>query len=98
MADDELLLDLPRITAAQCSMLLLVSGKRKSGKDYACARLLDQLSGKYGQRVHVNVVTIAAPVKEMFARLHRDESVDYARLLDASHYKELYRLAMIKLI
>ena len=83
---------------AECSMLLLVSGKRKSGKDYVCARLLKHLSDTYGgeERVHVNTVTIAAPVKEMFARLHEHDSVDYTRLLDSSHYKELYRIEMIK--
>lgn len=73
-------------------LILIFSGKRKSGKDYVCHKLTSNLSHEF-RSVHVNLITLSAPLKETYAQEHK---LDFARLLDSSEYKETYRLDMIK--
>ncbi|CAG2100329.1 unnamed protein product [Medioppia subpectinata] len=65
--------------------VLLISGKRKSGKDF-CVDLLSKYLSDFV------VFRIAAPIKRQFAK---DHGLDFDRLLDATHYKEDYRQQMV---
>uniref|UniRef100_A0A0P4W935 Phosphomevalonate kinase n=1 Tax=Scylla olivacea TaxID=85551 RepID=A0A0P4W935_SCYOL len=68
-------------------LVLLFSGKRKSGKDY----ITDQLQ----QRLDENkskIIRLSGPIKQQFAD---DNGLDYSQLLTASDYKEKYRSEMI---
>lgn len=73
-------------------LILVLSGKRKSGKDYVCKKILDFL-GAHPERFSSLAITLSAPLKEAYAEEH---ALDYQRLLDSSDYKEAYRLDMIK--
>lgn len=73
-------------------LILLLSGKRKSGKDYVTNKLIDCLQNE-SDSFNISVVTLSAPLKELYAQEHQ---LDYGRLLDSSGYKEQYRLDMIK--
>jgi phosphomevalonate kinase len=74
-------------------LILLFSGKRKSGKDYVCQKIDDHFRDpKYGE-LKLSFLTLSAPLKEMYATAH---NLDYEKLLDSSDYKEKYRLDMIK--
>jgi len=68
-------------------LLLLITGKRKSGKDY----LTYKLSGRLGEE-RCAIIKTYNPIKLDFAQMH---NLDYTRLLDASEYKERYRRDMI---
>nr|XP_039255499.1 phosphomevalonate kinase-like [Styela clava] len=68
--------------------IIIVSGKRKSGKDY----FSDLLSSKIGFE-HCDIIRLSSPLKEQYAKIH---NLDFTRLLDSSSYKEKYRDDMIK--
>lgn len=68
-------------------LVLLFSGKRKSGKDFVTERLQSRLGGNI-----CAVLRLSGPLKEQYAREH---GLDFHRLLDASTYKETYRRDMI---
>jgi phosphomevalonate kinase len=72
-------------------LILIFSGKRKSGKDYTCEQLKEHFLEN--SRVTLDFVTLSAPLKEIYAAEH---NLDYAKLLDSSDYKEKYRLDMIR--
>jgi phosphomevalonate kinase len=74
-------------------IVLVFSGKRKSGKDYVCAQLIDQLKCVSEAFIHLTTLTLSAPLKQIYAQEHQ---LDFERLLDSSDYKEAYRLDMIK--
>ena len=74
------------------SLILIFSGKRKSGKDYTCQKLSSMLKFQF-ENVSINYITLAAILKESFAYEH---NLDYEKLLDSSEYKEIYRLELIK--
>ncbi|XP_063723689.1 phosphomevalonate kinase-like [Symsagittifera roscoffensis] len=67
--------------------VLILSGKRKSGKDF----LKDEL--KRLLKDNCCVLTLSAPLKKQYALEH---DLDFNRLLDSSDYKELHREEMIK--
>jgi len=67
-------------------IVILFSGKRKSGKDY----ITDNLLAKIGT-VGV-ILRLSGPLKECYAR---DHGLDFEKMLSASDYKEKYRLDMI---
>merc|ERR1711953_1294997 len=67
-------------------LVLLFSGKRKSGKDY----ITDLLKEKIGEEAVI--IRLSGPLKECYAR---DHGLDYEKMLSASDYKEKYRLDMI---
>jgi phosphomevalonate kinase len=74
---------------AQPDLVLVVSGKRKSGKDFICDKLFRGLGDKY----LVQLVTLSAPLKQAYAIENR---LNFEKLLDSSDYKENYRLKMIE--
>eukprot|EP00794_Sanderia_malayensis_P015104 gene15104-16662_t len=69
-------------------VILLISGKRKAGKDFIAEKIYQRL----GIGISL-ILRISAPLKSEYAKMH---SLEYDRLLDSSHYKESYRLAMVK--
>ncbi|XP_061553291.1 phosphomevalonate kinase isoform X2 [Phycodurus eques] len=69
-------------------LLLIFSGKRKSGKDYVTDIVLDRL----GEDVCA-VVRLSAPLKQAYAREH---GLDLEQLLGCGVYKEVYRADMIR--
>lgn len=67
-------------------LILLFSGKRKSGKDFVTDLLQEHLgSGSV-------ILRLSGPLKECYAREH---GLDFEKMLSASDYKEKYRLDMI---
>lgn len=73
-------------------VILLVSGKRKSGKSYVVEKLFKYFEDK-ADKFSLNEIILAAPIKEIYAK---DHGLDYERLLGTSDYKEKYRLDMIR--
>ncbi|XP_075048498.1 phosphomevalonate kinase [Mixophyes fleayi] len=69
-------------------VILLFSGKRKSGKDFITERLRESLGHNT-----CAILRLSGPLKKQFAQEH---SLNYDRLLDASEYKEVYRADMIR--
>ncbi|EDV27022.1 Phosphomevalonate kinase [Trichoplax sp. H2] len=69
-------------------VILVFSGKRKSGKDYVTGLLQERLG-----KANCDLLRLSGPLKKQFAK---DHQLDYDKLLDASEYKEKYRAAMIK--
>lgn len=68
-------------------VVLVLSGKRKSGKDYLETLLL--------QHYHQQICSfrISAPIKEEFSKKY---DLNYDELLSASEYKEAYRQKMVQ--
>ncbi|CAD7674798.1 unnamed protein product [Nyctereutes procyonoides] len=69
-------------------LVLLVSGKRKSGKDFVAEALRSRLGADV-----CAVLRLSGPLKEQYAKEH---DLDFQRLLDASAYKEAFRRDMIR--
>ncbi|XP_019518176.1 PREDICTED: phosphomevalonate kinase [Hipposideros armiger] len=68
-------------------LVLLFSGKRKSGKDFVTEALQSRLGADT-----CAVLRLSGPLKEQYAQEH---GLNFQRLLDASTYKEAYRRDMI---
>lgn len=68
-------------------LVLLFSGKRKSGKDFVTEALQSRLGADI-----CAVLRLSGPLKEQYAQEH---GLNFQRLLDASSYKEAYRRDMI---
>ncbi|XP_006861573.1 PREDICTED: phosphomevalonate kinase [Chrysochloris asiatica] len=68
-------------------LVLLFSGKRKSGKDFVTEALQSRLGADI-----CAVLRLSGPLKLQYAK---DHGLDFQRLLDASVYKETYRKNMI---
>uniref|UniRef100_A0A8C5WLY8 Phosphomevalonate kinase n=1 Tax=Leptobrachium leishanense TaxID=445787 RepID=A0A8C5WLY8_9ANUR len=68
-------------------LVLIFSGKRKSGKDYVTEIIRDRLGPDT-----CTVLRLSGPLKEQYAL---EKGLDFQRLLDASEYKEKYRADMI---
>ena len=71
------------------NLILLFTGKRKSGKDYSVEKLIDKL--KQGNLIEK--ITLSAPLKSLYAQ---ENNINYEKLLDSSDYKEKYRKDMIR--
>ncbi|XP_055602396.1 phosphomevalonate kinase [Uranotaenia lowii] len=69
-------------------VVLLFSGKRKSGKDYLTERLLERLSTQRAQ-----IIRISEPIKRSWAE---KLGLDLGQLLSDGPYKEKYRREMIE--
>uniref|UniRef100_A0A8C3IRL2 Phosphomevalonate kinase n=1 Tax=Chrysemys picta bellii TaxID=8478 RepID=A0A8C3IRL2_CHRPI len=69
-------------------LVLLLSGKRKSGKDFVA----EEIQNRLGPDVCA-ILQLSGPLKEQYAKEH---GLDFQRLLDASDYKETYRQDMIR--
>ncbi|VTJ53145.1 Hypothetical predicted protein [Marmota monax] len=68
-------------------LVLLFSGKRKSGKDFVTEALQSRLGADI-----CAILRLSGPLKEQYAQ----HGLDFQRLLDASTYKEAYRRDMIR--
>ncbi|KAJ3597459.1 hypothetical protein NHX12_000984 [Muraenolepis orangiensis] len=68
-------------------LILLFSGKRKSGKDYVTDLILKRLGSE-----NCCILRLSGPLKQQYAQEH---GLDYSELLAASGYKETHRAAMI---
>ena len=66
-------------------MLVLLSGKRKSGKDFVA----DLISENYS---NVKIIRISAPLKKAYAD---ENNLDYQALLTSGKYKEKFRDKMV---
>ncbi|XP_033637277.1 phosphomevalonate kinase-like [Asterias rubens] len=68
-------------------VLLVFSGKRKSGKDF----VTDILQERFGSAL-CEILRLSGPLKEQYAK---ENNLEYSRLLDATEYKEEHRAKMI---
>lgn len=68
-------------------VVLLLSGKRKSGKDYITAILRERIGVE-----KCAVIRLSAPLKAAYAK---EYGLEYERLLDATAYKENFRADMV---
>lgn len=84
-------------TQIQPCLIVVFSGKRKSGKDYVTEKLLDYINNnelfRQSKISAAHVVRLSAPIKEQFSKMH---GLDFTKLLDATEYKEKYRKDMIE--
>ena len=67
--------------------VILLSGKRKSGKDFVAERLLPALGSD------AVILRLSGPLKKCYAEQH---DLDYAKLMSSDGYKEKYRRDMIR--
>jgi len=79
-------------------LVILFSGKRKSGKDYVTDRLLEAFSKhsvrtRCGNGCIAEIGRLSAPLKRAYAEEH---GLDYQELLSDGPYKEKYRASMVK--
>lgn len=72
-------------------MVIVLSGKRKSGKDHISTLITNHIG--YQRMRHLAVLRIAGPIKKEFAK---NNKLDFSRLLDSSGYKENFRMAMVE--
>ena len=70
------------------AVVYVLSGKRKSGKDFVASGLLKT----FGEDV-CGVIRLSGPLKYEYARIH---GLRFDQLLDSSPYKEKYRVDMIR--
>ncbi|XP_016088937.1 phosphomevalonate kinase isoform X1 [Sinocyclocheilus grahami] len=75
------------MTSTQARIILLFSGKRKSGKDYVTDVIQKRLTAEM-----CCILRLSAPLKQQYAK---DHSLDYEELLGSGQYKESYRADMI---
>ncbi|KAF4103591.1 phosphomevalonate kinase isoform X2 [Onychostoma macrolepis] len=76
------------MTSTQPRIILLFSGKRKSGKDYLTDLIQKRLTAEM-----CCILRLSAPLKQQYAK---DHSLDYEELLGSGQYKESYRADMIR--
>ncbi|GFT22655.1 phosphomevalonate kinase [Trichonephila clavipes] len=69
------------------SVIIILSGKRKCGKDY----IADLLFKRFGEKEAV-IIRLSGPLKQQYAL---ENNLNYEKLLDASQYKEVFREKMI---
>ncbi|RCN37100.1 putative phosphomevalonate kinase [Ancylostoma caninum] len=69
-------------------LVVLISGKRKSGKDYCCKVLKRAL-----EPLEVSIHGVSHSLKKIYANNH---GLDYSQLISDGPYKETHRLGMIK--
>ena len=71
-------------------MILLMSGKRKSGKDYVAEKLCLGLAQR---KIEHKVIRISSPLKSAFAA---ENGINFEKLMTSGPYKEMYRDHMVK--
>ena len=69
-------------------VVFILSGKRKSGKDYVANKLTEALGPDCCE-----IIRLSGPLKQEYAR---QNGLDFDRLLDSTNYKEFYRQDMIR--
>jgi len=77
-------------TAYSPRLIVLISGKRKCGKDYLASQLCAHLNTT--TRHTAAIVHLSAPIKYAYASEHH---LDYEQLMSDGEYKELHRAAMV---
>lgn len=75
------------------NLVLILSGKRKSGKDFVYPKIAQELHKIQPGRLMVRQLVLSSQLKKIYANQH---NLDFEKLLDSSSYKENYRLDMIK--
>uniref|UniRef100_A0A1B6M1B1 Phosphomevalonate kinase n=1 Tax=Graphocephala atropunctata TaxID=36148 RepID=A0A1B6M1B1_9HEMI len=80
LVSDKFLNNMPKL-------ILLFSGKRKSGKDKITDLLFERV------KEEAVLIKISAPIKSHFSK---SQGLDYDQLMSTSSYKEQFRLEMIK--
>ncbi|XP_055295621.1 phosphomevalonate kinase [Sitodiplosis mosellana] len=73
--------------SVQPEAILLISGKRKCGKDYLSARILSRIGEEKAE-----IIRISEPIKLHWAK---EKRLDLTELLSDGPYKEKYRKEMI---
>lgn len=68
--------------------VVIMSGKRKSGKDF----IADIIQTKIGSG-KCSIIRLSGPLKEIYAQEH---GLDFKELLNSSAYKEIHRAEMIR--
>nr|CAD7597752.1 unnamed protein product [Timema genevievae] len=68
--------------------ILLISGKRKSGKDFTADKIIHSIEPEKSV-----LMRISAPIKSHWSKKH---NLDFEALQGTSEYKEKYRKAMIE--
>lgn len=63
-------------------LIIMMSGKRKSGKDFVASKLYKHFGD------NISIIRLSAPLKKAFAT---ENNLDYENLLTSGMYKELYR-------
>ncbi|XP_042611667.1 phosphomevalonate kinase [Cyprinus carpio] len=76
------------MTCTLPTVILLFSGKRKSGKDYVTDLIQKSLTAEM-----CCILRLSAPLKQQYAQ---DHNLDYEELLGSGQYKESYRADMIR--
>ena len=76
------------------NLILVFTGKRKSGKDYSCNRLIEKLNSLNKIPI-IETLTLSHPLKKLYAQ---EYNINFEKLLDSSQFKEKYRKDMIKLV
>jgi len=71
-------------------IVICLSGKRKSGKDYVADRLLTELRALGAA---TEICRLSEPLKREYARIHE---LDFDELLTAGAYKEIHRAQMVE--
>jgi len=74
--------------AVSTPVVVVFSGKRKSGKDFVCEKLKKEHFGD-----QCCLLRLSSPLKKEFAKAH---GLDFELLLTDSPYKEDHRVAMIE--
>lgn len=69
------------------NIIILLSGKRKSGKDYIAEKLLDMIG-----KDKCTIIRISEPIKSHYAKVN---NLDLVELMSANKYKEEHRKQMI---
>ncbi|CAL8336829.1 phosphomevalonate kinase [Gadus morhua] len=75
------------MASAEPKIILVFSGKRKSGKDYVTDFILKRLGSEI-----CCILRLSGPLKKQYAQ---DHGLDYSELLAAGGYKETHRADMI---
>lgn len=81
----------PDFIPTNLKLVILLSGKRKSGKDHISTLITNYIG--HHRMHHLAVLRIAGPIKREFSRTNK---LDFTRLLDSSAYKENFRMAMVE--
>ena len=68
-------------------LIIVISGKRKSGKDFITEKIIAKLGNG-----NCFVMRVAGPIKKHFCELY---SMDYQKMLTSTNYKETIREEMI---
>lgn len=68
-------------------LIIVISGKRKSGKDFITGKIIAKLGNE-----NCFVMRVAGPIKKHFCELY---AMDYQKMLTSANYKETIREEMI---